>query len=652
MQAFIAEFQFFIISIIMLSNTNYMLFALTNIHQDAADHSKYIQRCVKFSLVVMLIAIVFILKFLFSSTTLSEAPTFYSTVISACLVISVSTLIIVKKYRGLSAINVKSFDFNLLPTFLMLLASLLNVISANQLTRLAFFWFAITVIRFFRVIYVKHKIRSNAGLYYILASLLVLLPVNIFRFLLSQPLVVLVNLGINSFVMYGLFVFYSQFYVTELNKSYQEVLQHSEHLEELNAHISKMAFQDSVTGLANESALLNYLDAAIGDLSLIQLNIRNFSVLNQMIGYRQGDQLLREVSVKLRQRLQPGETLFKLYNDNYVICFPHTELASLKSLIKYLQIMFAEDTFLDYKIEAYYGITQMLQSDKLPNKSSTVLSAAKMALKKSKNSQQDCVLSTNEYLTLAEDFDISYHLRKAIENEQLEVYYQPQVDARTKLICSYEALLRWQHQGQYISPSLFIPLAENNGLITAISHQVIRIVFQQLHRQQWNHNRKVSINLSSHQMVEAGFVEFIKSTLEDYPINPNHIVLEITETALLYDLEKVSETISALKAMGFEFSLDDFGHGYSSLYRFSKLNFDEVKFDRFFIKDLEHDEKLRLTFLKTVELFKLLNMRIVIEGVETNNQEAFLDPLEVDVYQGYLYAKAMPLEKIIGLTAN
>ena len=363
MQAFIAEFQFFVISIIMISNTNYMLFALTNIHHDAANHNNYIQRCVRFSLVVMLIAVVFVLKFLLSKTTLSESPIFYSTVISACVVISASILIIVKKFRDFSDFSIRSFDFNLLPTVLMLLASLFNVISSYQLTHLAFLWFAMTVIRFFGVIFIKHKIRSNAGLYYILASLLILLPVNILRIFLSQPLVILVNLAINSFVMYGLFVFYSQFYVTELNKTYQKVLEHSEHLEELNAHISKMAFHDPVTGLANESALLNYLDAATVDLSLIQVNISNFSVLNQMIGYRRGNQLLHEVSLKLSQKLQPGETLFKLYNDNYLICLPQTKLEAIKASIKQLQIMFDQDTFLDYKLEVYYGVTQMLLCD-------------------------------------------------------------------------------------------------------------------------------------------------------------------------------------------------------------------------------------------------------------------------------------------------
>ena len=371
-----------------------------------------------------------------------------------------------------------------------------------------------------------------------------------------------------------------------------------------------------------------------------------------MIGYEQGNILLFHISEKLKETLDKDHRLYKLHSDNFVLCIPFQEAVDTKAFLEKLQEMFKKETFMDYKLEAYFGVTALLQCESNVNVASAVIGAAKLASKKAKNNITSVFLTPEEYLLMQGDFDISYHLRKAIEDELLEVYYQPQICARTKSVCSYEALIRWQHQGQSISPNYFIPLAENNGLISAISQHVIHQVFKQIYTKHWNGTKKVSINLSSHQMVEAGFIESISQMLALYPIEPNLVVFEITETALLYDVEKVSETIAHLKSMGFEFSLDDFGHGYSSLYRFSKLNFDEVKFDKFFIKDLEHDEKLRLTFLKTVELFKLLNMRIVIEGVETKNQETLLDALELDIYQGYYYAKPMPLTDIMAAAAQ
>ncbi len=643
MQPFIDEFQFFLISIILIANTNYMLFALTNIHRHEANHEKYIHRCLKFSLTCMTVAILFVLKYLVIKVEPIENPSFYAIVLCACSIVMMLCLFVAKKYSSFSHIEPKLLDLNLMPTIILLVSSFLGIISANQLTRLCFLWFAITAIRFFYVIFVRLKIRNNAGLYYIIGSLFTIFPINACRFWLTPQLVILVNLGINTFIMFGLFMFYSQFYVSELNETYKAVVHHANELEQLNDKVSEMAFIDTFTELPNERALLMHLECAQTNVSLIQLNIRNFSVLNQLIGYNQGNLLLNELALKLKALLVPGELLYKLHSDNFIIFIADTEPVAIEAITQRLISFFTTESLLDFKLEAYYGITQLFTTDETPNKANLVLSAARLASKRAKHTGI-CWLSLSEYRLVKEGSDLEYHLRKAIDERAFEVFYQPQVCARTKVVCSYEALIRWQHEGVYISPTIFIPLAENTGLITAISHQVVLDVFKQVHNTHWNTDKKISINLSSHQMVESGFIHFIEEALNTYPIDPKLIVLEITETALLYDLDKVSDTIAALKTKGFEFSLDDSGYGYSSLYRFSKLNFDEVKFDRFFIKDLEQDEKLRLTFLKTVELFKLLNMRIVIEGIETKAQERFLDTQNVDVYQGYLYAQPMPLK--------
>jgi len=187
----------------------------------------------------------------------------------------------------------------------------------------------------------------------------------------------------------------------------------------------------------------------------------------------------------------------------------------------------------------------------------------------------------------------------------------------------------------------------STGLISKLSYNVIETVFSSIYHLKWNQGRKVSINLSSIQLVESDFLTILKTLLNRYSINTHDIVFEITETALLYDLKKVEETIRTIKTLGFEISLDDFGTGYSSLNRFAQLNFDEVKFDRFFINDLQNDEKLMLVFSKTVELFNLFKMRIVVEGVENVAQESILDAFEIDIYQGFYYSKPMSLEHLL-----
>ncbi|GAB6109734.1 EAL domain-containing protein [Fusibacter bizertensis] len=647
-------FQYFIMSIIMLSNTNYLYFAIINIVNDSYHKSDYIHLCLKYSLITMLVSIAFVIKMLIFTPIKFEFPLIQPAIIVTCFIAFLATIVVFIKFNDKKKLLSKKVNINIIISLMLILAYLTNIIKIQVLYLVIFIlYLAVTLIFSYHVIY-KKRIINNSGLYFLIASAGILTVVNILSFQLPLQLVLTVNLAIETLIIYGLFLFYSQFYVDALSDAYDGEIKQANQLRSLNTKITKMAYLDTITGIDNEMALLNDIEKIGHSLSLININIRNFSLYNQMLGFSQGNLLLSDVANTLSksiERLSLGNCkLYKLHSDKFIVLCNTTDVKTCINHIHELKDIFNAHTFMNFKLEAYYGISSLNHGKFTVNEFNALIGAVELASKHAKMvPEKFYFLSLERYEREKNKFDIEFHLKEAIEFNALEVYYQPQIDAKTKAVCSYEALLRWYNNDKFISPSIFIPIAENTGIITDITHYVIEDVFKNIYALKWNDNRKISINLSAIQLVENGFVDYVKDTLVTYPIDTSLIVFEVTETALTYDFNKVEETICALKSVGFEFSLDDFGNGYSSLNRLTKLKFDEVKFDKFFIQDLAKDDKLKLTFLKTVELFNLLNLRIVVEGVETQDQEAFLDLYPIDVYQGYLYSEAQPLKQLIAL---
>lgn len=638
------DFQFFLMGIILLSNTQYMHFALMDIKFNKRNNRAFVHKCLLYSLYTMFVAITFVLKLLWFDLSKVVDANVLILLYIACIFFMLITLIVFVLFKRSLKSNFCVMDMCIIIGMIIVGCYILNLINNRVYFFLIFVHYSGVTISFFYNIVILKKIKMNYGIYFIFASYVVLAFVNGLIRYIPFDLLVTINMALNTFIIYGLYLFFAQYYVEELEKTYSDVVAHVGKLEKLNRKISMMAYRDHLTNIPNEMAFVQFLEESDENLGILMINIRNFSSFNQILGFSQGNALLKKVAEQLAPFANEPNKLFKLYNDKFVLAMPGVDFDVLMDYAKCIHENYHTETIMNFKLEVGVGITQYKLSEHKELTPSAIIAALETAISRSKNCEnRTYYLPMSNYLSEKTNLNLEYHLREAIENHQIEVYYQPQVNAKSKMVCSYEALARWQHEGAFITPDIFIPLAESSGLITRLTYQIIESVFQSVHQTKWNARKKISINLSSIQLVESGLTTYLSDCLKTYPISPKEIVFEITETALLYDLMKVEDTIKRLKALAFEISLDDFGTGYSSLNRFSKLNFDEVKFDRFFIEGLEKDEKLKVVFNKTLELFNTLDMRIVVEGVETKAQEVILDAYEIDHYQGYYYGRPEPL---------
>ena len=241
------------------------------------------------------------------------------------------------------------------------------------------------------------------------------------------------------------------------------------------------------------------------------------------------------------------------------------------------------------------------------------------------------------------------HLRRAIELDELKVYYQPQVDLRTGHISSFEALIRWNNKKfGFVSPSQFIPIAEESGLIHSIGDWVLDKVCSQL--KEWQSKRfrpiRIAVNISPKQFHLESFANKVREKIEQHQIIPSSLEVEITESALT----RVNETLSTLielKKIGVFVSVDDFGTGYSSLSYLKQYPIDIIKIDRSFIKDIEMDEKNAAIAKTIINLAHNLGMEVIAEGVERDMQASILLDANCQKAQGFLYSKAVPVEEVM-----
>jgi EAL domain-containing protein (putative c-di-GMP-specific phosphodiesterase class I) len=248
-----------------------------------------------------------------------------------------------------------------------------------------------------------------------------------------------------------------------------------------------------------------------------------------------------------------------------------------------------------------------------------------------------------------EKYSIIKNLRKAVENNELFFMYQPQIDSRTNKVIGVEALMRWKHDGEMISPLKFIPLAEESNLIYKIGEWGLEEAIKfgsMLHNQ--NHKISIAVNLSVMQIKEPDIVNKILTILKKYHFDPNYLDVEITESVLIEGELKVNETLQKLKENGMKISIDDFGTGYSSLSYLHKYSFDKLKIDRSFIKDYPNQSDGKIASL-LVKLAESLGSDVIAEGVEELSQIEFLNQVGCYLIQGYYYSKPLTTDELIDL---
>ncbi|MDR5886158.1 bifunctional diguanylate cyclase/phosphodiesterase [Vreelandella janggokensis] len=425
--------------------------------------------------------------------------------------------------------------------------------------------------------------------------------------------------------------------------------------------IHQLAFYDPLTGLANRRLFMDRMEAALKDVNrhsrwgaLLFIDIDNFKQINDTLGHYVGDQLLQHLARLMGQMLRETDTLARLGSDEFAVLIEglgksreHTaELA--ENIAQKLQDMISQPmTVRDdcLSVTASIGITVV------SDHTSTVddyLQQADMALFQAKSSGR-CALSFFDPTMQAEllaRVRLENELRQALANEEWQLYFQPQVDQDGRCI-GVEGLLRWQHPERgLVMPGVFIPLLESTELINPVGDWVLEAACQQL--AQWAHQPgfaelSVAVNVSPLQFRQVDFVNKVESILQRTGAPSHKLKLEVTESLFVEERDDAREKMLQLKQQGVRFALDDYGTGYSSLAYLAHLPLDQLKIDQSFVQQVIDSKANAAIVESTIALAQSLSLEIVAEGVERDDQQAWLLAHGCRAYQGFLYGKAMPL---------
>ncbi len=423
--------------------------------------------------------------------------------------------------------------------------------------------------------------------------------------------------------------------------------------------INRLAHYDSLTDLPNYRLLHQRLSQFIlaahssqQTLALMSVSLDRLRLVNTVMGYPAGDELLKASARRMQASLPPGATLARLTANQFAVILPNLERPqqareTAENLMDALSRPFSlpgQEVFVTTSI----GIAFLLhQSEDIY----TLLRQADAALEYAKKQKSNyCQFYRSDMpVAFSDQIAMETWLRYALERSEFEVYYQPQLNLSNGKIEGCEALIRWCHpEHGYISPAKFVPLAEETGLIIEIGQWVLETACAQAKRwQAANLGMKyLSINLSSVQFNQSNLIDTIKNTLTNTGLMPHELELEVTETALMQDAESAIAILSEIKALGIRTAIDDFGTGYSSLSYLKELPIDTLKIDNCFVRGANHDPKNQAILQSTIELAHRLGLKVVAEGVENPAEQALLTQYQCDYLQGFWVGKPMTASDI------
>lgn len=449
----------------------------------------------------------------------------------------------------------------------------------------------------------------------------------------------------------------------ELDTKYQRVLSSLSELthryEELKGNrdsMKKLAYTDYLTELPNRAAFSEMLDNVMLTLrsdetiGIMDIDLDNFKNINDTLGHSYGDELLIDVSHRLKQAMDENDYLARVGGDEFMVLTQNiADTASYEEKIKKIRNVFTFPFVLatkEYFVTVSIGVAFAPKDGKSSqNMIKNVDSAMYVAKANGKNTYAYFDYTFNQKLT--EKIEIQSELRKAIEKDEFVLFYQAQMDLETKKTVGFEALIRWNHpQRGLVNPDEFIYLAEETGLIIPIGKWVLKTACRQL--KQWSDEGytdiSMAVNLSARQFKDKDFVKLVDETIEETGIDPRRLELEITESIALDDLEYTISTINDLKRTGVHFSLDDFGTGYSSMSYLKRLPVSNLKIDKSFLDTVMEDQSDQKIIQAIITLARNLNLHVVAEGVERFDQEQFLQEANCNMAQGFLYSKPIPRE--------
>jgi len=428
--------------------------------------------------------------------------------------------------------------------------------------------------------------------------------------------------------------------------------------------IQHIAMHDVLTNLPNRTLFNDRLSQAIINskrdsekLSIYLLDIQNFKEINNALGHITGDVILREISRRLSTIINTGEgqVLARMGSDEFLVFSPDSDqekaLELAEQISKELRKYFVVENRnielivnIGYAIYPEHGDTH----EKLINSAEVAMYAAK---------ENKCLIKEYEH-TLdygkLKRLELSSNFRQAAEQNQFMLYYQPQINFKTKEITNVEALIRWLHpQHGMIPPDDFIELAEQTGHISLITTWVIQNSFKQLAK--WHHEHHkigLSINISAHDMQDSTLLDTIELELKRNNLDPTFITIEITESSIMLYTNETAAALCRISELGIQISIDDFGTGYSSLQYLKQMPVNEMKIDRTFVKHMTLNDNDAVIVRSTIDLAHNLGLKVVAEGIEDQDTADILDILRCDYGQGYHIAKPMNQDEFYNWLKN
>jgi len=428
------------------------------------------------------------------------------------------------------------------------------------------------------------------------------------------------------------------------------------------------AYYDLLTNIPNRTLLMDNLTTFLEEsynkeqyAALLFLDIDNFKKVNETFGHDVGDGLLQQVANRIEDIIGSHEVFARVSGDKFVILIPSLpkdKTFAEEITLKYITtintqfsrplIIVGEEYHLTFSMGAVLFKHEKSAFDLLKRAETAMYEAKKNARGSNKFYESSMSVSTKEELTIEND------IHKAIQNNEFSIHYQPQMDVVENKIIGAEALIRWNHPVKgLISPSKFIPIAEESGVIIKLEEWIFNAVFQDIKTlftsDKGRSLRHIAINVSTINFLQPAFVDKLMMLIQKYKIQPEWVELEITESGIMRNIDDAIKKIKDLKNFGFTFSIDDFGTGHSSLAYLKKLPVDTIKIDQSFILNMATNKGDAMIIESVVAIGQKFNLRVIAEGVETTEGLDYLREIKCDAYQGYFGYKPMILDEFLQL---
>lgn len=419
--------------------------------------------------------------------------------------------------------------------------------------------------------------------------------------------------------------------------------------------IEQLAFIDQLTGLPNRHWFYEKLDQVIEhakvhqrSVAILIIDFDEFKSVNDLLGHHGGDLFLQKVAEILKSCLRPNDSISRLGGDEFIVVLEDvTEVYVNRLADKILKVMNQPIQLMDHELIVTISIGISMGYGDLSD-GKTFIRQADIAMYEAKERGKNIHLIFSQELSDKVDrkLQLEKALREAMDREELQLHYQPQIDIATGKLVGLEALLRWNSPFGPVSPAEFIPVAEETGMIVPIGEWVIKEACRQMvvWQQEGFPKVKVSVNVSARQFKDLYFSSKICSILTDFQIDPQYFCIEITESVML-NIEESSKLIAELQKFGIKIAIDDFGTGYSSLNAIMNIEIDMLKIDKSLIDEITGNVRNQAILMAIINIGKSLHTDVIVEGIETLQQVQVLEPFQV-IGQGYYFSRPCPPEEL------